>query len=536
MLSISLFICFMIFIFAPLEIYLAQKEEFYFGGSDVVPFAILFFVASFVASLLALFVIGCISLKVAQIIAALVAFVGFALYIQGNYILADYGTLNGNPIDWSMYRVEGLISNGLFLVLIVLGIVLVRKVPLQKLLSALSGIAICIVLVQMVTLVTLFIQKDGLDKEPIYYTTTKNEFNYSKEKNVIVLLLDNFDSAVFSEVLQEDSDNEYAGILEDFTYYPDTLGMYSATDFAIPQILTGEKYKNDIPYGEYVDASFESSPFLNELYEEDWDCGIYSTQLMPVLENEDMIENVEKVQLTVSSHRRLAEYMYKFVGFRYLPQCIKEYCWFYPDDMKEMMRIKDANGRRIFDWNNRNFYEDLDAVEVNKDKNAFHFYHLEGTHSPFTMDEDLNYTKETTSIQEEAKAMLKLMDSYFAKLKEMGIYDDAAIIVMADHGFHEYHQNPIFMIKGMQEQHAFTVSDKKLSYDDIQSVLKNVKDGQSADEAVLDRDNGERIFYFYNDSHLKEDSYSEDIVEYTTFGNAKDATALKETGVRHERW
>ena len=61
MLCISMFICFMVFVFAPLEIYLAQKEEFYFGGSDVVPFTVLFFGASFVAAIAALFVVGLFS-------------------------------------------------------------------------------------------------------------------------------------------------------------------------------------------------------------------------------------------------------------------------------------------------------------------------------------------------------------------------------------------------------------------------------------------------------------------------------------------
>ena len=536
MLCISMFICFMVFVFAPLEIYLAQKEEFYFGGSDVVPFTVLFFGASFVAAIAALFVVGLFSFRLAQIIAVMVAFIGFGLYIQGNYIIADYGTLNGNPIDWSLYKTEGILSNGLFLVMIVVGIVLIKKVSLQKLLSVLSVISICIVLVQITTLVTLYIQKGGLDKEPIYYTTTRDEFNYSKENNMIVLLLDNFDSAVFTEILQEYKDNEYSRILQDFTYYPDTLGMYSATDFAIPQILTGEKYENDVSYGTYVNESFAASPLLNELYNDGWDCGIYSTQLMPVLEKEDMIENVEKVELTVSSHRRLAEYMYKFVGFRYLPQCLKEYCWFYPDDMKEMMRIKNADGREIFAWNNAKFYDDLEKIEVQKENNSFHFYHLEGTHAPFTMDAELNYTKETTSIQEEGKAMMKLLDSYFTELKEAGIYDNSAIIIMADHGNNDYHQNPIFLVKGMGEKHDFLISDKEVSYEDIQSILKNLKNTKSAENSVPDRTGDERIYYFYNDSHLQEDSYSEDIIEYKSSGHAKDKDALMETGVIYERW
>ena len=89
MLCMSLFVCFMICVFAPLEIYFAQKEEFFFGGSDIVPFAGLFFVVAFVATIIGLFVIGIISFKASQIIAIIVTFIGLTLYIQGNYIVAD---------------------------------------------------------------------------------------------------------------------------------------------------------------------------------------------------------------------------------------------------------------------------------------------------------------------------------------------------------------------------------------------------------------------------------------------------------------
>ena len=107
---------------------------------------------------------------------------------------------------------------------------------------------------------------------------------------------------------------------------------------------------------------------------------------------------------------------------------------------------------------------------------------------------------------------------------------------MADHGNNELHQNPLFIVKGMNEKHEFIISEKRVTYEDMQSVLIELKAGKKAEEAVSDSGAKERVFYFYNDSHLKEDSYSEDIIEYKSLGHAKDGEAMVETGVLYERW
>jgi arylsulfatase A-like enzyme len=67
-------------------------------------------------------------------------------------------------------------------------------------------------------------------------------------------------------------------------------------------------------------------------------------------------------------------------------------------------------------------------------------------------------------------AMMNMLDKFCSKLKMLGIYDNSIIVVMADHGHYEYHQNPVFMVKGLGEEHEFAQSDICFSYENLQHL------------------------------------------------------------------
>ena len=79
-------------------------------------------------------------------------------------------------------------------------------------------------------------------------------FEFSKEQNVIILVLDAFRSDIFQEIIDED--DEYREMFDGFTYYRNAAGGYPHTDASIPLILTGEYYDNSIPRSEFVRTAF----------------------------------------------------------------------------------------------------------------------------------------------------------------------------------------------------------------------------------------------------------------------------------------
>jgi len=77
-------------------------------------------------------------------------------------------------------------------------------------------------------------------------------------------------------------------------------------------------------------------------------------------------------------------------------------------------------------------------------KGAFMFYHLQGAHDPFRMDENGNlmtgqeYSEKGRHRQ--IKGNLNTIFKYIERLKDLGVYKDTTIIISADHGETGYYE------------------------------------------------------------------------------------------------
>ena len=109
-LFLSLTFCFMIFIYAPLEFYINNSNEFWYDAYLLFPFIFKDFLLFFVISL--------IGFTVAYFIAKIVyeiALYGYfacmiACYIQGNFMIKNLPPLDGTEINWTLYRTETMKS------------------------------------------------------------------------------------------------------------------------------------------------------------------------------------------------------------------------------------------------------------------------------------------------------------------------------------------------------------------------------------------------------------------------------------------
>ena len=107
---LSLTFCFMIFIYAPLEFYINNSNEFWYDAYLLFPFILKDFLLFFVISL--------IGFTVAYFIAKIVyeiALYGYfacmiACYIQGNFMIKNLPPLDGTEINWTLYRTETMKS------------------------------------------------------------------------------------------------------------------------------------------------------------------------------------------------------------------------------------------------------------------------------------------------------------------------------------------------------------------------------------------------------------------------------------------
>ena len=358
---------------------------------------------------------------------------------------------------------------------------------------------------------------NGLEKANSFFCTTKNEFQMSKKKNFIVLILDGVDATYFQEQLNENEIKK--DIFTDFTFYNNVLGAYPHTKDSIPMILSGIWYENQMEYEDYLKEVYENSPLLTALKDDNYTMGLYEDDSFLVNNCMEQFDNMQKAPYGVTSWGTFARWQIMMMAYRYAPYDLKRFTFVNPNALLQL-KIAPENSE-IFAADNLDFLEKLTNTEMEyTDQNVFRFIHIEGAHVPFDLDENLN-SIENGTYEDDVAASITLTGKYLDKLKKAGVYDDSVIIIMADHGYNvlgvsEDRQNPAFLAKGLNESHEFQTSDAPISFADLQLAYQRLLDGYP-ENAIFDYHSGEereRRYLYY------EFPKDEVIIEYTLNGNA----------------
>lgn len=122
-------------------------SEFWFDLNDVLYIVGISFLLSF-------FVLLVLSLlipkKLIDVFLVLIFSIGFALYIQGNFINLDYGVLDGTEINWDNFGFSGTLNTIIWVLCVVVPLI-IMKIWKKKAIKILKMISLIIVSVQVVT-------------------------------------------------------------------------------------------------------------------------------------------------------------------------------------------------------------------------------------------------------------------------------------------------------------------------------------------------------------------------------------------------
>lgn len=516
---------FMLCVFAPLEAYFVNENEFWFNLSQILPMTLAIFTIMFLISA----IVG-ICIKKSRFAVWIYGFLFCTLlylYIQGNYVPRDYGVLNGTDIQWDNYPMLGKISLILIFAFLVIWLLISLTVK-EKIYKGGSIVCTILILIQLVTLVTLLFQSNGEMGNDPYVVTTNDMFNLSKNKNIIVFILDTVDSADMETLLNGKEGEKYKEILQDFTYYPDTLGTYTTTIGALPYILTGVEYQAGEKYIDWVHNGYANSKIYGVLEDNGYSVGLY-TQRGYI--NVEYADNLKQAESVVDSYYDFAKSIYTLTAFNYMPHQLKKY---FCIDYEAFNRLRSS---KIYDVYSKTDTPDVynflkkEGLLSTDPKNSFRVYHMDGAHPPYTFDETLISEKDKIyDVYDEISGNLILLDEYFSQLREKELYDNTAIIVMADHGGnHGISQNPTFMIKNFDERHPFMTSDSRMSWHYLADIFVSLVSGARIDDVYIENcfrsNNSIREFSYYTWDDDWNRQYMPDITEYLVYGDARDLSA-----------
>ena len=522
LLSISLFV-FTILVFGPIELYCTNTQEFWFPIETLV-FMVLIMTIIGVGILVGIMLI----LKgVGRNIYGVFLFaMALAFYIQGNYANLNYGQLDGTAINWMEYPLYALVDT-LGWILIIVGLIVLYNVKKNWFFKVQKFGSLYIIAIQVVTLAVLFFTTDVTKEKSEYYLSNRGLYEVSEDENIIIFVLDAYDDVYFKELYNANSD-KYNDIFEDFVYFDNATVGGANTKVAMPAILTGVNYSGGIEYTEYISNEFNSDGLYTDLKKNNYDVGIYTGSMFIPDNSKNLVDNQESTGYKVSSYPKLTAKYLTLTLYKYMPHVLKQYFWFYGD---EFNNFKEGTSYKAYKIDDAKFYSTLykEKLTLDKERNVFRLIHLNGAHPPYVINELAQAVEtEETSMILQAQGALFIVQEYIAQLKELDVYDDSTIIIMADHGRETANaSHGILFVKRKNSSDKFSINSAPVSYFDLHETLFE-QIGLDKGRTFFDYSEGEeryRYFYFQDLNVV----YMQ-VIEYLIDGNINESSSLYATG------
>ena len=478
--SISVCLVLTVYIVPFLETFAGNIDEFGFGISNVVIPMVCFIIA---ASVVLSFLQAILSFGESGLLSVFIWTISICAYIQGAFLNSKLFLMDGKEMNWPLGTV---ISNILIWIAIsVILTILVTKIGRKYLKQILLYSSLFLIAIQLIGVISLIpkFSSEGASEESVDYLSEEGITSVARDENVIVFVLDTYDVDFMNEVLEVKPD--FLGPLKDFTYYPDTMSQFSRTFPSVPYILSHELYFYEIPKQEYADEAFDKCAFWDELdakgikyylYEDDKTCigrGVAKRA-------GNHVDKGEVLSLKTSFLKSIEAIM-TIGGYRQLPYAVKSELTYTSDTIDSLVIKEKIWDKTPYDMNDIRTTDEFrkTGLSVDTDEKAFRFIHLMGAHAPYIVDEEgKDASNRVVDPVEQYIGSMQYVFEYLEELKRLGLYDNATIIITADHGENfvaeelPENTNPILFIKAKGNSGTeVKISDSFASLEDIMPTV-----------------------------------------------------------------
>ncbi|WP_283171315.1 sulfatase-like hydrolase/transferase [Curtanaerobium respiraculi] len=480
-----------------------------------------------------------------------------AAYAQSMFMNAGMMPADGGYIGWDEpYFQEKMLNSGIVWLLILIVPQLLSMKHRYTWLKATSALAVAIIIMQAfgVGSVAVDVAKAvGGRAQP--YVTQGDLYTVNPNDNVVVFVLDTYDTALLDDAVADDPhtlDN-----FTDFTYFRNSLGTMIPTANAVPYMLSGEKPEPGGDVNAYRAVKYESSNYIPTMRELGYSVGVYTDTAMFDYRNpadmaiSQMTTNIHPVDQAPVDIWGTYVVMNQCALYREAPWSLKPDFWYYTTDVNNRMvgGSPDSDGdEALYELDDAGILRamrerGLSATDT-ADAGAFRFIHLFGPHFPFSVDENGNDVGVANSDQaRQARGSLKVVDCYIDELKRLGLYDQATIIVTADHGVWDEREDPvrnaispIMLVKPSMpdggEGMPVQVSEMPISHEDIAPTVIQAMGGDPSafcsGLTVWQVSDPGRIRYFNALTNVGPEGQR--MVEYRVEGDALDLHNWSKTG------
>lgn len=442
----SAFLFLTVLFFAPMEVFLANAKEITVPFRNIWWLQLLFaLLCAFAAGGLALALPG----RGGLVVSGAMLGGGLCCYLQVLLMNGGMPTAEGDGMNVTQSQQTLNLAAWIVIFLAtVLAVFLLSRKHRKPLQIGMRFIACALTAMQLTGFVSTALTADTSGLVLEHNLSKEGEFELSSGTNVVEFVIDSADSSFFGEMLERYPEMNEA--LSGWTWYPDAAARYSRTYPAMTYLMTGAECLFDRPFQTYVEEAFFGSSFLPGMQAAGTDIRIFTSDPQFVALSADayvqnsvpaMYGDIRNLRLAV-----LEENLIKMSLYKCAPYIVKNRFRY------ETAELNNESFSPGYSSRDPDFHEDLTSGAMTKTDaydRAFRLYYLQGIHPGVNWDENLKTSdpgwdeqlakkpvEEITGpdLVDSLRGSFRNVELYIEKMKELGIYDSATIIITADHG------------------------------------------------------------------------------------------------------
>ena len=301
----------------------------------------------------------------------------------------------------------------------------------------------------------------------------KGKFTFGQRDNIIVLVVDCMGEGICKEVLDKYPDLRES--LHDFTCFDRMVSPLPWTMYAVPAALTGVDFPRKALR---VPAEDDHSAYLNRVCAADTSLFTalkrigFRTEgypfLLPTISYApEILDN--SVPLSLTFQQESIVVLARLILRRQLP-CFAS-AFLSPDDSLPFLTFENldqAQGPALFD---QTFHQRLETeAKAGPHPAVFKYLHLQGAHETINLDDQLRKTRNAIQYRQ-LRGSLRNAELLLRRLQELGLYDQATIVIVGDHTECYDVQNIAFVKRKGQRQPALDFNSIPCQISDLAGTI-----------------------------------------------------------------
>jgi len=293
----------------------------------------------------------------------------------------------------------------------------------------------------------------GYDEENPRYISYGPALKLNSDENIIIFILDRLAVDYMNETLE--AYPELYEQLDGFVFYENNIAESPQTFPSVTTMLTQHYYTEGLTFSEYWEEAWARHNAIDALRENGFSTNLYLDKISTygsLEEIESRTDNLKNIYDVTVRHRGMINAIGRLSFGRLAPYFLKNFFLApmdpsFGNDLFSSREVDPAEVQppAVGVRGDLRFYQYIKQNEFTADSNkkVFNAIHLNCSHADFdkaVTRRGYRYDKNSGEIKrggnyiDSTRACFEILNIYFTKMKELGVYDNSTIILAGDHG------------------------------------------------------------------------------------------------------